>query len=103
MDFVHLFQLIKLDYFVSINVGEYRRGNQKRKIQRKWQKTQDQDFVHLFQLIKLDYFVSINVGEYRRGNQKRKIQRKWQKTQDQENTTLYVLDTTMRKQTQTRK
>ena len=59
------------------------------------------DFAHLFQLIKLGYFVSINVGEYRRGNQKRKIQSNWQqRSKTKKNTTLYVLDTTMRKQTQ---
>ena len=48
---------------------------------------------------------SINVREYRRGNKKRTIQRNWQTgTQDEEkqnkNTTQYVLDTTIRKQTQ---
>ena len=59
------------------------------------------DFVHLFQLIKLDYVVSINVGENRRDNQKRKIQSKWQqRSKTKKNTTLYVLDTAMRKQTQ---
>ena len=59
------------------------------------------DFAHLFQLIKLGYFVSINVGEYRRGNQKKKIQSNWQqRSKTKKNTTLYVLDTTMRKQTQ---
>jgi hypothetical protein len=31
MDFAHLFQLIKLGYFVSINVGEYRRGIKRRR------------------------------------------------------------------------
>ena len=59
------------------------------------------DFAHLFQLIILGYFVSINVGEYRRGNQKKKIQSNWQqRSKTKKNTTLYVLDTTMRKQTQ---
>jgi hypothetical protein len=46
---------------------------------------------------------TINVREYRRGNQKRTIQINWQHRQDEEiqnkNTTQYVLDTTMRKQT----
>jgi hypothetical protein len=54
--------------------------------------------------------VKINAREYRshsRGNQKWTIKRNWQhrhKTQDEDkqskNTTQYVLDTTMRKQTQ---
>jgi hypothetical protein len=42
---------------LSINVREYRRGNQKRTMQRYWQ---------------------INVREYRRGNQKWTIERHWQ-------------------------
>jgi len=48
----------------------------------------------------------INVREYRRDNQKWTIQRNWQhwlhKTQDEkkQSKTQYVLDTTIRKQTQ---
>ena len=46
---------------------------------------------------------TINVREYRRDNQKKTIQINWQHRQDEEiqnkNTTQYVLDTTMRKQT----
>jgi hypothetical protein len=46
----------------------------------------------------------INGREHRRANQKWKIQRNWQprvhKTEKINNTTQYVLDTTMRKQTQ---
>ena len=46
----------------------------------------------------------INVKEYRNGNTKLTIQRNWQhrvhKSKKNKNTTQYVLDTTMRKQTQ---
>ena len=44
----------------------------------------------------------INVREYRRGNQKRTIQRNWQQDEEKKkkNTTPYVLDIAMRKQTQ---
>ena len=45
----------------------------------------------------------INVREYRRGNQKWTIQRNWQqddKKNQNKNTTQYVLDNTIRKQTQ---
>ena len=43
----------------------------------------------------------MNAREYRKGNQKWTIQRNWQHEEKQnKNTTQYVLDTTMRKQTQ---
>jgi len=48
--------------------------------------------------------LQINVREYGRGNQERTIQRNWQhwvhKTMKKKNTTPYVLDTTIHKQTQ---
>ena len=49
--------------------------------------------------------VYLNVRKYRRGNHKWTVQRNWQhRVQDKgtqnKNTTQYVLDTTMRKQTQ---
>jgi len=52
------------------------------------------------------FIVFINVREYRRGNQKWNIYRHWQhkvnkhEEKQSKNTTLYVLDTTIRKQTQ---
>jgi len=44
----------------------------------------------------------INVREYRRGNKKWTIQRNWQHSvhKTKKNTSQYVLDTTLRKQTQ---
>jgi hypothetical protein len=46
----------------------------------------------------------MNVRKYRRGNQKWTIQRNWQQDEEKQNknTAQYVLDTTMRKQTQIR-
>ena len=40
-----------------------------------------------------------NFREYRRGNQKWTMQGNWQPTDQNKNTTQYVLDTTIRKQT----
>ena len=40
-----------------------------------------------------------NFREYRRGNQKWTMQENWQPTDQNKNTTQYVLDTTIRKQT----
>ena len=40
-----------------------------------------------------------NFREYRRGNQKWTMQGNWQPTDQSKNTTQYVLDTTIRKQT----
>ena len=44
----------------------------------------------------------INVREYRMGNEKLTIQRNWQQDEEKQNqnTTQYMLDTTMRKQTE---
>ena len=44
----------------------------------------------------------LNVREYRKGNQKIIIQRNWQQEKEKQNknTTQYVLDTTIHKQTQ---
>ena len=60
----------------------------------------------LFSYTELSFFSSIiNVREYRRGNQKRTIQRNWQqkehktKQNKQKNTTQYVLDNNICKQT----
>jgi hypothetical protein len=48
------------------------------------------------------YIIYINVREYRKDNQKWTIQRNWQQDEEKQskNTTLCVLDTTMRKQKQ---
>jgi hypothetical protein len=60
----------------------------------------------MWNFIKIFIFETIeqNVKKYRRGNQQWTIQRNWQHTQDEnkqnKHTTQYVLDTTMRKQTQ---
>jgi len=56
--------------------------------------------------MKIDGYCEINVREYRRDNQNCTIQRIWQdivhktKKTKTKNTTQYVLDTTLRKETQ---
>jgi hypothetical protein len=53
-------------------------------------------------IVSASRYVKINVREYRRGNQKKTIQINWQQDEQKQNknTTQYVLDTTIRKQTQ---